>query len=163
MKLLIWKTVFLTLLASGGRRVEVHTLDYKSLKQDPKWKYIVAKPHEGFISKTQLCSHGATRLESFTIRGLVDFVRPDLDRDSKLCPVRYLKTYLARTQDRRQGTRLLFVSYKKDFGKDIYENTISGWIRKLTSYCYKHVSESSRGFVNTSTHAICGMTASLPF
>jgi len=163
MKLLTWKTVFLTLLASGGRRGEVHALDYKSVKHDPKWKFITVRPHEGFISKTQLRSQGASRLDSFVIRGLADFVGPDLDRDRKLCPVRCLKAYLARSQDLRQGTRLLFVSYKKDFHKDIHKNTISGWIRKLICYCYQHAAGDTLELANTSAHAIRGMAASLSF
>jgi len=163
LKHLSWKCAFLTLLASGGRRGEVHALDYKSISHDPKWRFISVRPHPDFISKTQIRSRGATRLDSFTIHSICDFVGPDLARDRKLCPVRCIKAYLARTQGLRTGKRLLFVSYKPEFDKDIHKNTISGWIRKLICYCYANASADTLELAGTSTHAIRGMAATLAF
>lgn len=163
LKFLTWKTVFLTLLASGGRRGEVHATEYKSVAHDPKWRFMTLKPHHGFVSKTQLRTQGASRLESFVIKSIADFVGPDLPRDRKLCPVRCLKTYMARTQGMRRGKELLFISYRPEFEKDIHKNTISGWVRKLIGFCYQHASDESLELAGASTHAIRGMAASLAF
>ena len=54
LQLLTWKTVFLTLLASGARRGELHAIAYSSLTQAPNWINIVLRPIPGFISKTEL-------------------------------------------------------------------------------------------------------------
>jgi len=163
LKHLTWKTAFLTLLASGGRRGEVHALEYKTVAHDPKWKFMTLKPHDRFVGKTQVRTHGATKLDSFIIKSITDFVGPDLQRDRKLCPVRCLKAYLARTQNMRRGKELLFISYRPEFSKDIHKNTISGWIRKLITYCYQNASEDTLQLAGTSTHAIRGMAASLAF
>jgi len=160
---LTWKVVFLTLLASGGRRGEVHALDYATLQHEPKWKYVILKPHHKFVSKTEFRTHGASRLESFRIQSLLGFVGSDLERDRKLCPVRALKTYLARTQQMREGKQLLFVSHKPEHKGDICRNTISGWMRKLITYVYSHASDETLTLAGTTTHAIRGMAASIAF
>ena len=163
LKHLTWKTVFLTLLASGARRGEIHALDYKKVAHDPQWRFVTLSPHQGFVSKTQLRTKGASKLDSITIRSLYEVVGADLPRDRKLCPVRSLKTYMARTQGLRKGKQLLFISYKPGFDKDIHKNTISGWMRKLIKLCYQSVSEETSTLVGTSTHVIRGMAASLAF
>lgn len=160
---LTWKAAFLTLLASAGRRGEVHALDYASVQHDPKWKFIILKPHSEFVSKTQLRTHGASKLEAFKIPSLLDFVGPDLQRDKKLCPVRTLKTYLARTKNMREGKRLLFISHRPEHKSDIHRNTLSGWIRKLLSYVYQHASEDTITLAGTSAHAIRGLAATLAY
>jgi len=160
---LTWKTVFLTLLASGNRRGEVHALEYKSFQHDPKWRYIVLRPSPEFISKTQLRTQGASKLEFVKIQSICDFVGPDLDRDRKLCPVRCIKAYVARTQHLRKDKKLFFVSYKPSHSKDIHKNTISGWIRKLITFVYHNASEETHTLAGTSTHTIRGMAATLAY
>ena len=54
LKLLMLKTVFLTLLASGARRGEIHALAYLIVTPAPNWNNIVLCPIPGFISKTLL-------------------------------------------------------------------------------------------------------------
>jgi len=115
------------------------------------------------VGKTQVRTRGATKLDSFNTRSISDFVGPDLQRDRKLCPVRCLKAYLARTQDMRRGKDLLFISYRPEFTKDIHRNTISGWMRKLICFCYQNASEDTLELAGTSAHAIRGMATSLAF
>ena len=55
-----------------------------------------------------------------------------LKEDRSLCQVRALCYYLDKTQDLRQGKELVFVSFKKDFTKDISPATISSWIKQLS-------------------------------
>ena len=53
------------------------------------------------------------------------------------CPVRALRYYLDRTSDLRQNKELVFVSFKKGFGKDISPATISSWIKQTVILCYE--------------------------
>ena len=54
-----------------------------------------------------------------------------------LFPVRALHYCLDRTSDLRQNKKLVFVSFKKDFDKDISPATISSWIMQTMILCYK--------------------------
>ena len=163
LQLLTWKTVFLTLLASAGRRGEVHALDYKLVRHSKDWKTITLEPHSDFISKTHVRSGGAQRLDQFTIHTIADFAGPDLDKDRKLCPVRALKIYLSRTEALRADKKLLFIAYKPGHKGDICRNTISGWIRKLLKFVYKNVDDETATLAGTPAHHIRAMAASLAY
>jgi hypothetical protein len=56
------------------------------------------------------------------IHSISDFVGSDLEKDRKLCPVRALKIYLARTQNMHANTKLLFIFYKPEHKVDICKN-----------------------------------------
>lgn len=157
-----WKTLFLVLLASGGRRGEVHALEFESVKTSKDGTYVILKPHVGFLSKTHIRTGGASKLDSFIIKSIAGSVDSDSEGDSKLCPVRALRTYLSRTRHLRDGKKLLFISFQPGHKKDIVRNTISGWIRKLILYVYKNADEA-HVLSGTQTHAIRGMAASLAY
>ena len=163
LQLLTWKTVFLTLLASGGRRGEVHAIEYNTVRHSKDWKSVTLQPHVDFISKTHVRSGGAQRLDHFKILSIADFVGPDLEKDRKLCPVRALKIYLARTQNMRNSTKLLFISYRPEHKGDICKNTISGWVRKLIQFVYKNADQETATLAGTKTHHIRAMAASLAY
>ena len=160
---LTWKTVFLVMLASGARRGEIHALDYRLFAHDPKWRFVTLVPHQEFIAKTQLRKQGNKALEPFVVRALAEFVGPDLPKDRLLCPVRCIKTYLARTQHLREGKKLFFISYSPRISADIHKNTISGWVRKLIQECYRCASSDVAELQGTSAHTIRGMAATLAF
>ena len=50
-KFLAWKVFFLTLLASGARKGELHATMARSIQHDNKWKSVSMSPHPGFISQ----------------------------------------------------------------------------------------------------------------
>jgi len=163
LKWLTLKTVFLTLLASGARRSEVHALDYAGFQRDEQWRFVILKPHNGFVSKTQLRASGSSILNSFKIPALIPSLSASLQEERTLCPVRALKIYLARTQDRRQGKKLLFVAHKKSHNSDICKNTLSGWVRTLLLKCYEDAPDDILSLQNTKTHEIRALAASLAF
>ena len=86
---------FLTLLAAGCRRRELHAISYDKFSHAPNWKNVVLHPLVSFISKTQLRSKGASALDPITIPSLAHSLGSDLAEDRLLCPVRALKIYLA--------------------------------------------------------------------
>ena len=115
LKHLTWKTVFLTLLASGARRGEIHALNGSKFKHHPGWRFVTLETHPDFISKTQLRKPDMRALQPFVIQSLGQFVGPDLPEDRKLCPVRCLKAYRARTAHIREQQKYLFISYRTNF------------------------------------------------
>ena len=54
LKLLIFKTVFLVLLAAGCKRSELHALSYEKLSHDHHLRNVVLHPLVSFISKKKL-------------------------------------------------------------------------------------------------------------
>ena len=56
---------------------------------------------------------------SSVILALAPTLHKSLQADRLLFPVRALRYYLDRTSDIRQNMELIFVSFKKDFDKDI--------------------------------------------
>ena len=162
-KLLTLKTAFLVLLATGSRRSEVHALDYSKVRHGPNWEYVILEPHMDFIAKTELRTAGASQPSSKKIPPLGPTLGPGLEEDLKLCPVRALKIYLARTQQLREDKKLLFIAYKKGHQADIHKNTLSSWIRKLLQLVYDSPEEDVLKLSKTSTHEVRALASSLAF
>ena len=78
LKLLTFKTVFLSLLAAGCRRGEIHAINYSTVNHSPNWTNVVLHPVPGFISKTQLKSKGASALKLISIPWLGHTLGRDL-------------------------------------------------------------------------------------
>ena len=163
LKLVTFKTVFLTLLAAGCRRGELHAISYDKFSHAPNWKNVVLHPLVSFISKTQLRSKGASALDPITIPSLAHSLGSDLSEDRLLCPVRALKIYLARTQQMRSGKSRLFISFLPGKSSDISKNTISGWIRSLLHLVYTNANKDAAALCGRTTHAIQSMASSLAF
>ena len=163
LKLLTYKTVFLTLLASGARRGEIHALDFQSVTFPPNWEYVTVSPVPGFVSKTQRRDSGATAFSRITIPALSKFTGTDLPEGKLLCPVRCLKCYLARTKEFRRGQRRLFISFQRNKSSDITVNTISIWIKTLLKIVYLAAHEDASCLTGRSTHAIRSMASSLAY
>lgn len=60
---------------------------------------------------------------------------PD-DRDIFLCPVRALRSYLARTKSFRRAKRRLFVSFNPKYCSDVAKGTVSRWFLDLIKLAY---------------------------
>jgi len=160
LKLLTLKTVFLVMLASGARRGEVHALSSSGVSYDPSWRWITLQPVPGFVSKTGARQTGASPFDGVTIQSLATHVGRDLVDDRKLCPVRALKTYLARTQKLRKDTRRLFISFKLGKSGDICRNTISSWVVQLIKLVYDQNNDKARTLSGVRAHDVRGLAAS---
>ena len=163
LKWLTMKTVFLTLLASGSRRGEIHAIEYASLKHDEQWRYVILKPHDAFVSKTQLRTSGASALESIKIPALGATLTQGLESERFLCPVRAIKVYQSRTLNLREGKRLLFIAYKKGHQGDICKNTVSGWVKSLLVKVHEEVTDGILSLHNTRAHEVRALASSLAF
>jgi len=165
LKLLTWKAAFLLLLASGARRSELHAVDYDNVSHTENWKSVTLHPITSFVYKTQVSRGQAKKPKVINIPALGPILSPDMKEEKALCPTRTLKCYMARTQPLRNKTqKLLFVSYsERHKHKEIHKNTLSGWIRKLVTYCYQNATDRPAELINVRAHDLRGMATSIAF
>ena len=86
-----------------------------------------------------------------------------LSEDRSLCPVRALRYYLDKTKDLRQGKDLVFVSFRKDFHKDIVPVTISSWIKQTVLLCYQLSDQTAQDLHQVRAHDVRAFAASQAF
>ena len=163
LKVLTLKTVFLLALASGKRRSEIHAWLHDCIRRQEKWKSVTLQPSPEFIAKNQLARDGPSSVAPVQIPALAPVVGRDLEGDRTLCPVRALRNYLKRTSDLRQGKKLLFVSFKKGFQKDICASTISSWIKQAIQLCYAQADDKTIEFHQVKAHDVRALAASRAF
>ena len=131
---LTFKTVFLLALGSGKCRSEIHAWQHRNIRHQSDWSKVSLYPSPSFLSKNQLAKEGPDCVAPVVIPSLAPTLDRSLKSDRSLCPVRALRYYLDRTSDLRQNKKLVFVSFKKGFNKDISPATISSWIKQTMSY-----------------------------
>ena len=120
-----FKTVFLLAQGSGKCRSEIHAWLHKNIRHRSDWSKVSLYPSPSFLSKNQLAKEGPATVAPVVIPALAPTLDKSLKRDRSLCPVRALHYYLDRTSDLRQNKELVFVSFKKDFDKDISPTNIA--------------------------------------
>ena len=160
LKYLTWKVVFLLALASGKRRSELHALAFDRIAWKEDGSSVKLGVIPSFVAKTQLAFMPAM---TFSIPALSTSLGQGMEEDVKLCPVRALRVYVDRTRELHIGKKLLFVSYQKNFSKDIRAPTISGWIKKCVIYCYEQAAGARSGSFRVRAHDVRALAASLAF
>ena len=80
-----------------------------------------------------------------------------------LCPVRALRYYLDRTKSIRGKKELLFISFRRNFEKDIVKSTISSWLIATIRECLKHCTNEAAAIANVRAHDIRMVVASWAF
>ena len=157
------KTCFLLTLASGARSSEVHALSYTLLSHSPNWSHVWLQPHAYFLAKNQSSRDPSLR-RSFKIPSLCDFAGPDLP-DRKLCPVRALRLYIAKTDARRrkQKQKSLFISLRPTRGKEISKSAIALWLRQVINQAHANCSNADMEFARASVHEVRAISSSLAF
>lgn len=115
------KTVFLIAIASGQRRSALHALS--AAPGHVRWERggVRLLPAPSYIAKNQTASSGPVEI----------FLQPlsahsSIVEDKVWCPVRALKFYWHRSQQKRSGDQL-FITTKEPFGP-ASRDTISRWI-----------------------------------
>ena len=118
------------------------------------------RPLPTFVAKTEVPGRPETRLQDVTIPALAPFVGPDLPLDSKNCPVRAIKIYLARTQDKRGNRQELFIPYKLGVNTSISPATISSWIKKTVLFAYQDASPEEAATLQVRAHDLRALATS---
>ena len=97
------------------------------------------------------------------IPGLAQTLDRFLRSDRYLCPFRALRNYSDRTSDLGQNKELVFVSFKKDFDKDISPATISSWIKQTVILCYELSDQEAHTLHQVKPHDVRAFAASKAF
>ena len=162
LKHLTFKTVFLLALGSGKRRSEIHAWVNRNIRHQSDWSKVSLSPSPCFLSKNQLAREGPGSVAPVAIPALAPTLDSSL-KDRSLCPVRALRYYLDKTKDLRDKKDLVFVSFKKNFNKDISPSTISSWIRQTVLLCYQLSDQESLALHQVKAHDVRAFAASKAF
>ena len=162
LKQLTFKTVFLLALGSGKRRSEIHAWVHRNIRHQEDWANVSLFP-SCFLSKNQLAKEGPSSVAPVIIPALAPTLDKSLKEDRTLCPVRALRYYLDKTKDLRSGKQLVFVSFKKNFNKDIAPATISSWIKQTILLCYQLSNEDAQQLHQVRAHDVQAFAASKAF
>ena len=160
---LTFKTVFLLALGSGKRRSEIHAWVHRNIRHQEDWANVSLFPSPCFLSKNQLAKEGPSSVAPVIIPALAPTLDKSLKEDRTLCPVRALRYYLDKTKDLRSGKQLVFVSFKKNFNKDIAPATISSWIKQTILLCYQLSNEDAQQLHQVRAHDVRAFAASKAF
>ena len=163
LKHLTFKTVFLLALGSGKRRSEIHAWVHRNIRHQEDWANVSLFPSPCFLSKNQLAKEGPSSVAPVIIPALAPTLDKSLKEDRTLCPVRALRYYLDKTKDLRSGKQLVFVSFKKNFNKDIAPATISSWIKQTILLCYQLSIEDAQQLHQVRAHDVRAFAASKAF
>ena len=106
---------------------------------------------------------GPESVAPVVILALVPALDRSLKEDRSLCPVRALRYYLDKTQNLRSNKELVFVSFKKNFNKDISPSTISFWIKQTMILCYQLLDQESLALHQVKAHDVRAFAASKAF
>lgn len=136
-KELTFKTVFLTALATGRRRSEIHAFSATDAQFSDGSVSLCTFP--GFLAKNQLPSVVSCPISVPSLKGQ--------DVNPLLCPVRALRIYLERVNPRRKGRKRLFISHLDSYEKEISCDSISRWIVQTIKLAYA-VNKLELGSVN---------------
>ena len=161
LKLLTFKTVMLIALASASRRGEIHALDVKLITQMENWKYVKLAPNPKFLAKNFDYATGNRNFEGFVIESLKHRLGPGLEQDALLCPVRALRYYLHRTENKRKETTQLFIAINGS--KPVCKNTISSWLKQTVKMAYQDCDEEVLKKLNIKAHEVRAIATSTAF
>ena len=160
LKHLTFKTVFLLALGSGKRRSEIHAWVNRNIRHQSDWSKVSLSPSPCFLSENQLAREGPGSVAPVVIPALAPTLDSSLKEDRSLCPVRALRYYLDKTKDLRDKKELVFVSFKKNFNKDISPSTI---LPSTVLLCYQLSDQEALTLHQIKAHDVRAFAASKAF
>ena len=160
LKHLTFKTVFLLALGSG-KRSEIHAWLHRNIRHQEYWSNLLVFPSHCFLSKNQLAREGPASVAPVFIPALAPMLDKSLKDDRTLCPVWAFHYYLDKTKELRTGKQLVFVSFKKNFSKDIVP--FSSWIKQTILLYYQLSNEDAQRLHQVRAHDVCAFATSKAF
>lgn len=161
LKSLSLKTVFLLGLASAKRIGEIHALT-SNVSHTENWGGVNIQFDPSFIAKTRVLSDPSTHQRFLHVPALAPSVGDDIP-DRKLCPVRALRVYLARTQKGRPKGANLFVSWGPGTKRAVSKVMLSHWIRQVVKDAHAAASEEDARLSGRTTHELRAIATSVLF
>ena len=117
----------------------------KNIRHQEDWSNVSLYPSPSFISKNHLTKEGPGCVAPVIIPALAPTLDKSLKENRTLCPVRSLRYYLDKTKENlRADKELVFVSFRKNFKKDIVPATVSSWIKQTIGLCYQLSDEQAQ-------------------
>ena len=163
LKHLTFKMVLLLALVSGKSRSVIHAWVNRNIHHQSDWSNVSLCPSPSHLSKNQLARKGLESMAPVVIPALAPTLDRSLKQDRPLCPVRRLCIYLDKTQDLRNNKELVFVSFKKNFNKDISPSTIYFWIKQTVILCYQLLGRESLALYQVKAYDVGAFAASKAF
>ena len=147
-----------------AKKLQPSTIDgYRNIRHQTDWSKVSLYPSPSFLSKNQLAKEGPESVAPVVIPALAPTLDKSLKSDRSLCPIRALCYYVGRTSDIRQNKRLVFVSFKKGFDKDISPATISSWIKQTVILCCELSDQEALQLHQVKAHDVRAFAASKAF
>ena len=112
------------------------------------------------------CKANQVDFHSPSVEQIADFLLhlfQDRKLQHNLCPVRVLHYCLDKTHYLRSNKELGFVSFKKNFNKDISPSTISSWIKQTMILCNQLSDQESLALHQDKAHEVRAIAASKAF
>jgi hypothetical protein len=156
------KTAFLLLLASGTRVSELHACEASSIHFQTNYEYAVLSPNLSFLPKNLTPEEAHGKIRTYTIKALTSFVDERMSEERYLCPIRALKTYIARTQTLRKCKGRLFISALAPHG-EVKKQTLSHWVKTVILNAYVNSSNQNKQLAGVRAHDVRAMSASWVF
>ena len=157
-KYLTLKTVFLTALASGKRRSELHALRREGVADSfgsKRGKLLYPLP--SFVSKTQMKTD---------LGALTHVFIPRLETEDPvvqlLCPAECLMRYIRQSDIYRStGQKQLFISWQEGKTNDLTVTTISSYIKKAVLMAYEEADDDLLSNLKVVPHTVRHVASSL--
>ena len=160
MKHFTFKTVFLLALGSGKCRSEIHAWQNRNIRHQSDWSKVSLYPSPSFLSKNQLAKEGPDSV----VPGVITALAPPLDRslksDGPSVRSEHCATIGTGPQTSGRIRRLVFVSFKKGFNKDISPTTIYSWIKQTVILCYELSDQEAHTLHQVKAHDVRAFAAS---
>lgn len=150
------KSLFLVTLATAKRVSEIQAIDKEvGFSQGNA----VCSFTLNFLAKNESPSNPWPR--SFTIQNLSKVAGPQ-ELEASLCPVRAIKTYLARTASIRGRSSNLWCSVK-DPTRPLSKNALAFFVKELILEAHRHINEEDARLVKSHIHEVRSIATSVAF
>ena len=135
----------------------------KEHRHQSDWSKVSLFLSPSFLSKNQLAKEGPDSVAPVVIPALAPTLDKSLKGDRSLCSVTALRYYFDRTSDLRQTNKMVFVSFKKGFDKDISPATVSSLIKQTMILCYELSDQQALILHQVKAHDVRSFAASKAF
>ena len=153
-KFLTLKVVFLIALATAQRRNELHALTRQGVHHKEDWSSVTLLPSHDFLAKNQSARATSAAFRPIEIVSLSHSVGRDSPRSKLLCPIRALRIYLNRMDEKRGGRLKLFIAFKPGYTREIVPATISSWLKQVIRLAYTQLNPQKLAQLNIKAHQV---------
>ena len=120
-------------------------------------------PNPKFKSKNYDYATGKRNFEGFTVEAMKHRLGHGLEGEALNCPTRSARWYLKKTKPIRKGRKRFFISYKKNYEKDICQNTVSSWLKQAVIQAHSNMPAEAMKRLQVKAHDVRAIATSTAF